>query len=256
MGFAFACLLAAAAADAQPLNSVAASLGASDLHVHDWQGSPLVYRGAALAFSLSYLRRNPDGRHVAELDYVAGDLSSSAVQFSGRSVRARAGYAYLRRLWGTPLAGGRLDLFLGGAARTTYDKTDYEGPFPGAASATLSSSYYWAHSLDLAAEAELASALGTFRLRASSAVVSLLGRPDYSISARLGDDYLGHVDAPSSLQAGWENRMADVSLGYELAVFSWAAVGATWAFHYAATDSPSSVRLFTNDLHLGIACLF
>ncbi len=247
----------AACQESAPASStVGISLGVSDFHEHDDNLSPITYRGSIPSLGATYERRGARTLVAFEATYALGHTNSEVLPRDVQQHVAHVSFTVLRAL-GAPKPNGRgLTFFLGGGASTLGAVTDLIARDAATNYSYRDWSYFWAHSLDLAARAELRRGPRSVALQVSGSVFRLDARPnngkDYNAeNARVTDSW------PRSLLGGspryaWDRPVLSARAEYRQRLGRRLQLWAACDFTYAASARPQPVGLYMNHLQLGL----
>ena len=242
-------------------NQVGLGFGGSDYHTLDTHASPLIFSRIGVAPILLFTREEENCRHYAEGAFYYAYLTTLNDNFTVDNWRARARYSYLRGLSSLPVSDEDVHLFVGGSVASYYNRSNYYYSW-GSEVGTSIVTWYWSHSLDLAAQVEYTpswdrtisgSRGGLFSALVFMPVISNVSRPQYSSS---GDyNYTENTWKPKAfgkMEFFPKNFSLDAIISYRRPVSKYFAFLLTYEFYYSTYDKPSDVTAYMQNFRAGL----
>ena len=236
-------------------SSLGLALGVSDFHQRDDVLSPVAFRGAIATADASFERRA--GRMLIAFDgsYGVGHTNSDVMPRDVRQHVGRFSVTVVRALGAQP-GGNGLTLFAGGGFSSVGSVTDVFARDATTHYQYWDWSYYWAHSLDLAARAELADSRRTVGLHATASVLRLVSRPnngkDYNAeNARVSEAWARSV-VRGSPEYVWNRPVVFAEAEFKQRLGSRLQLRVAYDFSFASSARPQPIGVYMNRFLLGL----
>jgi hypothetical protein len=240
-------------------NYISISSGIDDFHEKDEKLSNLIFRGICFSAKASYLYELSDSRHLINAHFSKGAINSDLkLNDEVRQITASLDYTYLRKISRFHIMGKNADLFLGGCLKSYLFEVLMTTSVP-YYDIQYEESWYWSHSINFSLSGEYKlNELDKLSFWLNSPLMSLVSRPDYSLSMRnyeVQKNFTGAL-AYGEMDFFWNNIVIDAEIKYNKEIASNVDLQATYEFSYTSTKISQMLRLYSNNLYLGVCCKF
>ena len=235
------------------------AIGIADFHQRDEYVSPVTFRAAIVAANALFEKRSTRMLHSIEASFSVGHPNSATLPRDDQQRVGRLAYSLLRALGDPERRDGRLVLFLGGGLSTFGEVTVLD-----ASDATWNYTYrdwswYWAHSVDLAARLEYAAAARSAAVRLATPAVRLVSRPNNGKDFNAGNERVSREWlrglAGGKLTYPWNGPMLVGETDYRQRMSARLQLRAAYDFTYASSDRPRALAMYMHQLLVGFLWL-
>jgi hypothetical protein len=238
-------------------NYVGLGFGGSDFHLKDDHASPLIFSRIGIAPAFQFVHLGDNSRHYLDGSYYFAYLSSSNDHFNTDNWRGRARYSYVQLISNREVWNRNLQIFLGGSITSFYEKSNYYYAAQIARGVSIVS-WYWSHSVDLAAQVEYNIAQRDFfSMQVYVPAISNVSRPKYSSSGDYNyDENTWKVKAFGETELFPRNLSVNVLLNYQRGLVGNFDLRLSYEFYYSSYDKPADVAMYMNNLRAGLFFCF
>ena len=234
-------------------NQVGLSIGGSDYHILDHHASPLIYSSFGFAANVAYAHDSEESSHSFDGSFDFNDLTTTSDNFHTRNWRVSARYSHVRSISTFSLFRHDFILSLGGSLASFFSKADYYYRL-GSLDARTITSWYWSHSVDLAALIRYNIAPREFfRGRVSFPIISNVARPPFSSSGNYNyfeNDW--KINAFGDTRFFPQNMFINVSMAYQRPLFGDFNLQISYEFVTSSYDRPAEMKMYANSFCAGL----
>lgn len=232
-------------------NTISIRFGTSNLHLLDEHATFLIFRGTGIAPAIDYNRLSPEGQHYIRGVFYFDNLKSSSSNFKTEIKGGQFRYAYLKNL-----QTGNDILSAGLSLSSLYLKTDYYF-YTQAAWLKAIESWYWSHTVDIAAIVYKEWARNKLTFQVFIPVISNVSRPEYSSSG----DYNYEKNDWDVKTFGktvflTKNKGINAQLDYSRILSRHIHLNVEYEFYFYQNKSNELIRFYMNNFRLGLTYSF
>ena len=246
----FDCIISA---QESKINTIGINFGGSNFHILDKHANELIFKGTGLAPSIAFHHVHNKNVHILEGSFYYNDLSSYTANYKTKMFAGEMRYCYLRTF--LDRAPGKNQFIVsGGMALTSfYMKTNYQ-VLKQTYWITAIESWYWSHSIDVAVQFNYAlGGSNTFTIWFVMPFISNVSRPKYSSSGDYNYDKNGpELKAYGNTMIIPQNLLFDTRLSYERTLNGRISLTAVYQFVFASSKKPDLLKLYMNNLRIGL----
>ncbi|OGU34934.1 MAG: hypothetical protein A2068_00830 [Ignavibacteria bacterium GWB2_35_6b] len=242
--------------------SVGANIGISDFHIKDEYLSPDVMKGILFASEISFKSKLKKNIHAVDIFFSKGNTNSDIHELELTQYAVGISYSFLYSIHSFDAGEFPVELSLGAGVSSIVMNTDYITKSLIANGKNYDQSWYWSHSLNFLIHCDYSfSKDQSLSVQLTAPVFKIVSRPanghwlDERNQEVLNDSFY-NAATQGSPEFIWDNFALYCAVNYNHKIKDNIDLSFGYRFNFVSSNTPLSMKSYTNNLLIGLNFLF